>query len=150
MADVRILVDADACPVKEIIIKKAREKSIEVLMFVDVNHEINDGYSKVFVVDQGRDSVDFVLIANIKPGDIVVTQDYGVAAIALAKKAKVIHPSGLVFSDGNIDRLLNERFMGQKQRRAGNYRSFGKKRSSQDNDSFSVGFSKIVNESRNI
>lgn len=145
MADNRILVDADACPVKEIIIKKAREKAIEVLMFVDVNHEINDGYSKVFIVDQGRDSVDFVLISNIKTGDIVVTQDYGVAAIALAKKAKVIHPSGLIFSDGNIDRLLNERFMGQKQRRAGNFKSSGKKRSSQDNDSFIVSFNKLLN-----
>jgi uncharacterized protein len=142
---VRILVDADACPVKEIIVKKAKEKSIEVLMFVDVNHHISDSYSKVFVCDQGRDSVDFILIANISAGDIVVTQDYGVAAIALAKKAKVIHPGGLVFSDNNIEGLLNERFMSQKQRRTGNYKSFAKKRSPRENDSFSVSFSKILN-----
>ncbi|MCG8401890.1 MAG: DUF188 domain-containing protein, partial [Firmicutes bacterium] len=79
----RILVDADACPVKEIILKIAKQNNIPVIMAVDTSHEIHDDYSKVITVDKARDSVDIALINLIKPGDLVVTQDYGVAAMAL-------------------------------------------------------------------
>jgi len=128
----KILVDADACPasVRETVIKIASAKKIEVIMFVDVNHNISDGYSRVVVVEQGADSVDFRLISEIKPGDIVVSQDYGVAAIALAKMAKVIHPNGMLFSDNNIDGLLNDRFIKQKMRRQGKFPK-GKSKSQQ-------------------
>ena len=123
MNQIKILVDADACPVsvRDTVLKIASSKKIEVIMFVDVNHNISDGYSRVVVVEQGSDSVDFRLISEIKPGDVVVSQDYGVAAIALAKKAKVVHPSGMVFSDNNIEGLLNNRFIKQKMRRQGKY-----------------------------
>lgn len=119
----KILVDADACPVnvKESVIKLARQKNIKVLMFVDFNHNISDGYSQVITVEQGADSVDFRLISEINSGDIVITQDYGVAAIALSKKARVIHPGGMVYSQYNIDGLLNTRFLKQKMRRQGKY-----------------------------
>ena len=123
MNRIKILVDADACPVsvRDTVLKIASAKKIEVIMFVDVNHNISDGYSRVVVVEQGSDSVDFRLISEIRPGDVVVTQDYGVAAIALAKRAKVVHPSGMIFSDNNIEGLLNNRFIKQKMRRQGKY-----------------------------
>lgn len=135
----KILVDADACPVsvRETVLKAALAKNIEVIMFVDGNHNISDGYSRVIVVEQGSDSVDFKLLAEIKPADIVVTQDYGVAAIALAKKAKVIHPGGMMFTDNNIEGLLNSRFIKQKMRRQGKYLKGKTKHAYSDGKSFS-------------
>lgn len=140
----KILVDADACPVKEIIVREARQRRIPVVMFIDVNHEINDEYSQVITVDQGRDSADYKLIASIETGDIVVTQDYGVAGIALAKKAQVIHQSGMIFDGNNIETLLNQRYFSQKQRKAGKKTQGPKKRTKQDDDHFEQSFRKLL------
>ncbi len=115
----RILVDADACPVKEIIVKHSREKNIEVIMFSDYAHEINDGYSKIVKVDTATDSVDFKLINNMKEGDIVVTQDYGLASMALIKGGIVLNQNGFRYTDDNIDKMLFERHIGKKLRKAG-------------------------------
>ncbi len=140
----KILVDADACPVKEIIVDQAKKRQIPVMMFIDVNHEIFDGYSEVVVVDQGRDSVDFKLIASVREGDVVVTQDYGVAAIALSKKASVIHQSGMQFTQNNMESLLNDRYESQKNRRMGKRTRGPKKRTRQDDDQFIAAFQKLL------
>ncbi len=145
----KILVDADACPVKSIIVDFARNYKMNVMMFVDVNHEINDGYSEVVVVDQGRDSVDFKLIAKVCPGDIVVTQDYGVAAIALSKKAMVIHQSGLIYTKYNIENLLNERYYSQKTRHMGMRSKRPSKRTKEEDDNFAISLKKIIEEPMN-
>ena len=79
----KVLVDADACPVREIIVRLCREKHIPLVMVTDTSHRIDDGYSQVITVDKGRDSADLRLINEVEKGDIVVTQDYGVAALAL-------------------------------------------------------------------
>lgn len=132
----RILVDADACPVKEIIVEEVRKRNIEVIMIIDTSHELNDGYSKVITVDKARDSVDIKLINILSNEDIVVTQDYGVAAMALGKKACAINQNGLIYTDKNIDTLLFERFVGQKLRRAGKSTSTARKRTKEDDDNF--------------
>ena len=113
-----IYVDADACPVKGIIERVAKENKIPVTMVIDVNHILNSDYSEIVTVSQGADSVDLYLINRVKKGDIVVSQDYGVVALALGKGAKAVSNSGLIFNDGNIDKLLFERFLGKKQRNA--------------------------------
>ncbi|MEN6314719.1 MAG: YaiI/YqxD family protein [Clostridiaceae bacterium] len=132
----QILVDADACPVKEIVVKIAKQYKLPVTMLIDTSHELNDGYSTVITVDKARDSVDIALINLVKSGDIVVTQDYGVAALALGKKAKVINQNGLIYNDGNIDKLLFERHLGQKIRRAGGRTANVKRRTDEDNGKF--------------
>ena len=80
-----IYVDADACPVKEIIVREAKKRKIPVTMVIDTSHELSDGYSRIITVDKARDSVDIKLINLVSPGDLVVTQDFGVAAMALGK-----------------------------------------------------------------
>ncbi len=115
----KILVDADACPVKEIIVRQAKKRGIPVVMLLDTSHILNDGYSKVITVDKGRDSVDIRLANLLEAGDIVVTQDFGVAALALGKRAKAMNQNGMVYDDRNMDQLLFERHLGQKIRRAG-------------------------------
>ena len=132
----RILVDADACPVKEIIVQEAQKCNIPVTMIIDTSHELNDGYSEVITVDKARDSVDIKLINILTKEDIVVTQDYGVAAMALGKGAKAINQNGLVYSEKNIDELLFSRFIGQKLRRAGKSTNTAKKRTKEDDENF--------------
>ena len=81
----KILVDADACPVKSIIVNIAKKENIPVIMFFDTSHCYNDGYSLVKTVDKGPDSVDFAIINCIDKGDICITQDYGLAVMAMSK-----------------------------------------------------------------
>ena len=142
----QILVDADACPVKGIIIKIAKQNKLPVTMLIDTSHELNDGYSTVITVDKARDSVDIALINLVKAGDIVVTQDYGVAAMALGKKAKAVNQNGLIYNDGNIDKLLFERHLGQKVRRAGGRTTNARKRTKADDENFERIFQSIVEQ----
>ena len=90
----RILVDADACPVIRIVEQAAKEKNIPVILLCDTNHVLNSDYSEVKVIGAGSDAVDFALVNQCQKGDIVVTQDYGVAAMILGKGAYGIHQSG--------------------------------------------------------
>lgn len=129
----KILVDADACPVKSIIVKVAKEFGLPVLMFIDTSHSLDDGYSETIMVDKGRDSVDIALVNRLEQGDIVVTQDYGVATMALSKGAYGINQNGLIYHKDNIDRLLFERFLSQKVRRAGG-KAFNPKKRNKEND----------------
>jgi len=132
----RILVDADACPVKHIIAKVAKEYGIPVVMFIDTSHQIDDGYSEVVIVDKQRDSVDIALINRTSSGDIVVTQDYGLAAMVLGKGAKVVNQNGMIYSSNNMDRLLFERHLSQKVRRSGRRISGPSKRTKADDGRF--------------
>lgn len=136
----KILVDADACPVKEIIVEEAKKRNIPVTMIIDTSHELNDGYSQIITVDKEKDGVDIKLINILTKEDIVVTQDYGVAAMALGKGAKAINQNGLVYTESNIDELLFSRFIGQKLRRAGKSTNTAKKRTKEDDDNFRVKF----------
>jgi len=142
----KILVDADACPVKEIIVKIAKKFSLEVTMFIDTSHQHNDGYSKVITVDKGPDSVDFALVNKLAKGDIVVTQDYGLAAMCIGKGAKALSQNGLIYSDQNMDKLLFERHLGQKIRRGGGRTAPIKRRVQEDNDKFERVFVTLVTE----
>lgn len=146
----QILVDADACPVKEIIVKIARRYHLPVTMLIDTSHELEDGYSSVITVDKARDSVDIALINLVKAGDIVVTQDYGVAAMALGKKARAVNQNGLIYTDSNIDKLLFERHLGQKLRRAGKKAGEkainAKKRVKADDENFERVFCMLVDD----
>lgn len=140
----KILVDADACPVKQIIIKIAKQYELPVMMFIDTSHELNDGYSEVITIEKARDSVDIALINKVSRGDIVVTQDYGVATMALPKGAKAISQNGLIFTNDNMDQLLFERHIGQKVRRAGGKTSGPRKRTKEDDNKFEDAFRRLV------
>lgn len=121
----KILVDADACPVIKEIENIAKKHSLEVIFFADTAHILESDYSEVRVVDKGKDAVDFALMAICKQGDIVVTQDYGVAAMALGKGAKAIHHSGKEYTNENIECLLMERYIAKKERAKSKHRVKG-------------------------
>lgn len=112
----RILVDADACPVVNIVEKVAADYHIPVTLLCDTNHVLISDYSDVKIIGAGADAVDFALINLCHKGDIVVTQDYGVAAMALGKGAYGIHQSGRWYTNENIDQMLMERHLAKKAR----------------------------------
>ena len=118
----KILIDADACPVVKQVEEIAKKHNIETIIFSDTSHIFNSDYCEVRVVDQGADAVDFAIMSVCKAGDIVVTQDYGVAAMALGKGAKAIHHSGMEYTEANIDRLLMDRHLAKKERAKGKHR----------------------------
>ncbi|MDR1885965.1 MAG: YaiI/YqxD family protein [Synergistaceae bacterium] len=140
----RVLVDADACPVKQIVVRLARRGNIPVIMFIDTSHELNDGYSTVVTVSRQADGVDYALIGHMTEEDIVVTQDFGLAAMVLAKGGRAINQNGLVYTDLNMDRLLFERHIGQKVRRGGGRTRGPAKRTKEDDERFEREFSAML------
>jgi len=140
----RILVDADACPVKEIILRMAKQRDIPVTMVIDTSHELDDGYSTVITVDKGADSADYTITRMATRHDVVVTQDYGLAAMILARGASALDQNGLTYSSENIDSLLERRYVGQKIRRGGGRTKGPKKRTREDDDRFEAAFGEML------
>ena len=128
----RIIVDGDACPGISIIENIAKQYKLDLILYCDINHYINLDYGEVKVVDSGFQSVDMYILNVCREKDIIITQDYGVAAICLSKKSYVINPKGYYYNEENIDRLLEERHISQKIRRAGGKTNNPKKRTKDD------------------
>ena len=105
----KILVDADACPVTRIVEQVAQKENISCVLLCDTNHVLHSDYSEVKIIGAGTDAVDFALLNLCQRGDVVVTQDYGVAAMILGKGVYGIHQSGRWYTDQNIDELLMQR-----------------------------------------
>ena len=144
-----IYIDADACPVTRIAESIARRNGIPVTLLCDTNHLLSSDYSTVRVIGAGADAVDFALINLCRRGDIVVTQDYGVAALALGKGAKAIHQSGRWYTAENIDGLLMERHMARKARRSGKHHLKGPaKRTEEDDQRFAESFERMILEAK--
>ena len=142
----KILVDADACPVKQIIVKLAKQNNIPVTMLIDTSHVLHDGYSKVITVDKEADSVDYALMRLLTRDDIVVTQDFGLAAMVIGKGARALNQNGLIFTDENMDRLLMERHIGAKVRRGGGRTKGPAKRTKEDDAKFESAFLNLLEE----
>lgn len=114
----RILVDADACPVVGIVEATAKRHEIPVTLLCDTNHILHSKYSDVRRIAPGADAVDFAVVGMCKKGDIVVTQDYGLAAMILGKGAYGIHQNGKWYTNDNIENMLMERHLAKKARKA--------------------------------
>lgn len=141
-----LLIDADACPVVRITEQIAQKYDIPVTLLCDTNHVLASDYSEVVVVGAGADAVDYKLISICHRGDIVVSQDYGVAAMALGKGAYAIHQSGKWYTNENIDRMLMERHLNKKARKAThkNHVKGPKKRTAEDDVRFAASLEKLI------
>lgn len=141
-----IFVDADACPAVGIVENIAKKHNISVTLLCDANHVLHYDYSEVIVVGAGADAVDYKLISLCHRGDIVVSQDYGVAAMALGKAAYAIHQSGKWYTNENIDQMLMERHLNKKARRSShkNHIRGPRKRTNEDDERFAQSFEKLV------
>lgn len=141
-----VLVDADACPVTRLATEIAKKHGVPVKILCDTNHVMTSDYAEVETVSAGADAVDFRIANLCKKSDVVVTQDYGVAAMALSKGAFAIHQSGMVYDNENIDRLLFQRFLTKEIRRSSskNHLKGPKKRTNVDDKAFAESFEKLI------
>ena len=132
----KILIDADACPVVDITVRLAAEYGKKCIIICDTAHFIVREGAETITAEKGADSVDFRLVNMVSEGDITVTQDYGLAAMCLAKKAVPINQNGLIFTDKNIEKLLYTRFVSKKIRMAGGRTKGPSKRTKEQDKDF--------------
>ena len=140
----RIYVDADGCPVVDITVKLSMEFAVPCLLFCDTAHQIHRDGTTTYVLDKGADSVDYAIANRVTAGDLVITQDYGLAAMCLAKSARVLHQDGWEYHENNIGALLMTRHESRKHRAAGGRVKGPKKRTAAQNATFASALRQIL------
>lgn len=143
----KLLIDADGCPVVDIAVTLCKKHHIPCLLLCDTAHEFHREGADTLMFDKGADSVDYALANRVVPGDVVVTQDYGLASLCLARKARVLHQNGWEYTPDNIDALLLLRHDARKHRAAGGRMKGPKKRTAEQNQVFAQALEKIVQAS---
>jgi uncharacterized protein YaiI (UPF0178 family) len=142
----RILIDADGCPVVDIAVKLSKENHLECLIFCDTSHIYEKDGAVTITISKGADSVDFALVNQAFAGDIVITQDYGLAAMCLSRNAVVLNQDGLEYTDTNIDALLLARHTAKKIRNAGGRLKGPKKRTADQDETFRLKLSSLLKQ----
>ena len=140
----RVLIDADGCPVVDIAISCARRRSVSVILVCDTAHEFHKDGAETIIVSQGADSADFRLVNLLEKGDLVVTQDYGLAAMALARGALALNQDGMRYTNDNIDSLLLARHTARKIRMGGGRLKGPAKRTPAQDDAFRSEFTSLL------
>lgn len=142
----RILIDADGCPVVRIALSCAARHGIEAILVCDFAHQFDIEGVQVITVAKGADSADFEIVNRVHPGDIVITQDYGLAAMSLARRAHVISQNGMIYNDQNIDSLLLARHTARKIRTAGGRLKGPSKRTSAQDAAFETALENLITQ----
>ena len=143
----KVLVDADACPVVGQTVALCRKYGVECILLCDTAHQLYREGASTLVFDKGADSVDFALVSRLNPKDIVVTQDYGLASMCLAKQGVVLHQDGWEYTEDNIDALLFARHAAKKARMAGKRMKGPAKRDDSKNKAFETALEKLLQQS---
>jgi uncharacterized protein YaiI (UPF0178 family) len=131
-----ILLDADGSPVRKFVVEIAKKHNIDLIIVSNIHHMIEEPYGEIVTVDDAHDQADHEIVKRTKKGDLVITQDYGLASLILAKGAYAMHQDGWFFTHSNIDHLLMTRHLNQKMRRAGKRTKNMKKRKQETNTIF--------------
>ena len=142
----KILIDADGCPVVRLTVSVAKEHGVQTVIFCDTSHEFHEDGVKTVTVDKGADSADLKIVNCMDAGDLVVTQDYGLAAMCLARKAIPVSQNGMVYTDKNIDQLLFTRYVSKKIRKAGGRMKGPSKRTPEQDKAFAAALEKLIQE----
>lgn len=132
----KVLIDADACPVTDIAIGLCRRFRVECIVLCDTAHQLHREGAVTLVFDKGSDSVDFALVNRAEMGDIVITQDYGLASMCLSRQARVLHQDGWAYTPENIEGLLFQRYAAREYRAAGGRTKGPSKRLKRQDDAF--------------
>ncbi len=140
----RVLIDADGCPVVREAVGICQRHGVECLIFCDTAHIIEQEGAQTITVSQGADSVDFALVNAVQKGDIVITQDYGLAAMCLSREANPIDQNGMEYTQKNIDSLLFSRHLAKKIRNAGGRLKGPAKRTREQDKAFAEKFSALL------
>ncbi len=140
----KVLIDADGCPVVNITVDSCKKQAIPCLILCDTAHEIHREGAQTLVFDKGADSVDLALANRAAPGDLVVTQDYGLASLCLARGARVLHQDGWEYDQFNIQALLFERHAAREYRASGGRTKGPRKRTGAQNEAFKAALEQIL------
>ncbi|HWP51575.1 MAG TPA: DUF188 domain-containing protein [Clostridia bacterium] len=132
----RILIDADGCPVVDETVELAKSFNMPCLILCDTAHRFEKPGAQTLVFSKGADSVDFALVNLVQAGDIVITQDYGLAAMCLARTTRVLSQDGMAYTPDNIDGLLLARHTAKKIRNGGGRLKGPKKRTPEQDNAF--------------
>ena len=142
----KVLIDADGCPVVDIAIGLCVSYKTPCLLLCDTAHAFHREGAETLVFDKGADSVDFALVNRVALGDIVITQDYGLASMCLARQATVMHQDGWLYTADNIDALLFQRHTARKHRAAGGRFKGPAKRTQEQDRAFSLAFGRLLQQ----
>ena len=142
----QVLIDADACPVVDIAVRLCKQYNIPCLLLCDTAHIMQKDYAQTLVFDKGSDSVDFALVNRAKTGDIVITQDYGLASMCLGKRVRVVHQDGWEYTEYNISGLMEQRHAAKKHRLAGGRTKGPAKRTRQQDEAFAATFERLLQQ----
>ena len=137
-----LIIDADGCPVRDITVQMAKSYHLDAIIVCDINHLIRDNYASVITVDKGFDAVDFKIVGIMKKGDLVITQDYGLASLVLSKGGYSMDQNGMLYTDDNIEMLLLRRHISKGIRKAGG-KTKGPSKRKKEND---VNFKSSIRE----
>lgn len=144
----KILVDADACPKSalEICMRLGHKYGVPVWTVASFDHDIESDHH----VTVGTDfqEADIKVINLTETGDIVITQDWGLAAIVLGKDAKCLSPHGREFHSDRVLFLLEEREVKAKVRRSGGRTKGPRKRTAEDDRRFENLLERVLSSSR--
>lgn len=140
----KIIIDADGCPVVGETERIAEKHGIKCIAVSDFCHELKCVYAERVTVDRGRDSADLKIASLAEKGDIAVTQDYGLAALCLAKGAAALDQDGMIYSADNIDALLMSRHTAARIRRSGGRLRGQAKRTSDRDKAFEQALEKML------
>ena len=147
----KVIVDADACPVKQEVGQAAEAFNVPVLMVASYDHRLQQEKGvEIVQVDRSDQSVDLYIANHIRQGDVLITQDFGLAALALGKKAYAMSNRGQLFEEGMIDFLLARRHEQAKLRRGGKHTKGPKPFTSEDRANFLQSLTKLLSELQEI
>ena len=134
-----IYVDADACPVKDIVISEGTKAKIPVILVTSFSHFSNaeqpEGVKTIYV-DSGADAADYRIMKLAQKGDLIITQDYGLASLGLAKGCIVLHHKGHRYTNENIDQLLQTRYLSAMAHKSGKRTKGPKPFTAEDREKF--------------
>ena len=140
----KVLIDADACPVVDIAVKLCKQHGIPCLLLCDTAHTMHRDGAETLIFDKGADSVDFALVNRADPGDMVITQDYGLASMCLGNRVRVLHQDGWEYTEYNISGLMEQRHAAKKHRLAGGRTKGPAKRTKAQDDAFAAAFQQML------
>ena len=140
----KVLIDADACPVVDIVVRLCAKHAVPCLLLCDTAHAVYREGTETLIFDKGADSVDFALVNRACPGYIVITQDYGLASMCLGRNARVLHQDGWEYTLDNISGLMEQRHANKKHRLAGGRTKGPSKRTRQQDEAFAKAFQQML------
>ena len=140
----KVVIDADGCPVVTITVHLCNFYHIPCVIVCDTSHQFQIDNAEIITVDKGSDNADFAIANRIIENDLVITQDYGLASMCLARGAKALHQDGWEYNSYNIDALLLQRHESYKYRASGKRMKGPKKRTKEQDTAFEAALRKLL------